>query len=96
MAPADLEAVAGGGGSGTDSVIIEAVRIAGADPAALADQLRTVLSAVPGSSVEAGTVGGKAVFTLGDDRHVYVAGDDVCFVSASNPEMAEGTLTALP
>ena len=94
--PADLEAVAGGGGAGTDSVIIEAVRINGADAAALADQLRTALSAVSGSPVEAGTVGGKDVLTLGEDRHVYVVGDDVYFVSASNPEMAEGTLTALP
>lgn len=94
--PADLEAVAGGGGAGTDSVIIEAVRISGADPAALVEQLGTALSAVSGSPVEAGTVGGKDVLTLGDDRHVYAVGDAIYFVSASNPEMAEGTLTALP
>jgi len=94
--PADLEAVAGGGGAGKDSVIIEAVRINGADPAGLVDQLRTALSADSGSPVEAGTVGGKDVLTLGEDRHVYVVGDDIYFVSASNPEMAEGTLTALP
>ena len=94
--PADLEVVAGGGGAETNSVIIEAVRINGADPSGLAEQVRTALSAVAGAPVEAGTVGGKEVLTLGDDRHVYVTDDAVYFVSASNPEMAEATLTALP
>jgi hypothetical protein len=94
--PADLEAVAGGGGAETNSVIIEAVRINGADPSGLAEQVRAALSADAGAPVDAGTVGGKEVFTLGEDRHVYVTDDAVYFVSASNPEMAEATLTALP
>ena len=94
--PADLEAVAGGGGAETNSVIIEAVRINGVDPSGLAEQVRTALSADAGSPVEAGTVSGKEVLTLGEDRHVYVTDDAVYFVSASNPQMAEATLAALP
>jgi hypothetical protein len=94
--PADLEAVAGGGGADTNSVIIEAVRINGVDPSGLAEQIRTALADDAGSPVEAGTVAGKEVLTLGEDRHVYVTGDAIYFVSASNPEMAEATLTALP
>jgi hypothetical protein len=94
--PADLEAVAGGGGAGTNSVIIQAVRINGTDAAGLSTQLQAVLSGFPDSPVEPATVGGKDVLSLGGDRYVYVSNDVVFFVSASNDEMAQATLQALP
>ena len=94
--PSDIEAVAGGGGSGANSVIIEATRIAGTDPAALMTQLQTLLGQNPDSPVEPATVGGKDVLSVGGDRYVYVSDDVIFFISASNAEMAEATLTALP
>ena len=94
--PADVEVIAGGGGAGTNSVIIQAVRIGGTDASALATQLQGVLSALPNSSVESSTVGGKDVLSLGGDRYVYVSNDVVFFISASNDEMAQATLEALP
>jgi hypothetical protein len=95
-APADVKVIAGGGGAGTNSVIIQAVRINGTDASALTPQLQTVLAALPNSSVESATVGGKDVLSLGGDRYVYVSNDVVFFVSASNDEMAQATLAALP
>ena len=94
--PADVEVIAGGGGAGTNSVIIQAVRIDGTDASALTPQLQTVLAALPNSSVESATVGGKDVLSLGGDRYVYVSNDVAFFVSASNDEMAQATLEALP
>ena len=94
--PADVEVIAGGGGAGTNSVIIQAVRINGTDASALTPQLQTVLAALPNSSVESATVGGKDVLSLGGDRYVYVSNDVLFFVSASNDEMAQATLEALP
>ena len=95
-APADVKVIAGGGGAGTNSVIIQAVRINGTDASALTPQLQTVLAGLPNSSVESATVGGKDVLSLGGDRYVYVSNDVVFFVSASNDEMAQATLEALP
>ena len=94
--PADVKVIAGGGGAGTNSVIIQAVRINGTDGSALTPQLQTVLTALPNSSVETATVGGKDVLSLGGDRYAYVSNDVVFFVSASNDEMAQATLEALP
>lgn len=94
--PSDIEAVAGGGGAGANSVIIEAVRIDGTDPSALMTQLQTALGQNPDSPVEATTVSGKDVLSTGGDRYVYVSDDVIFFISASNAEMAEATLTALP
>lgn len=94
--PADVEVIAGGGGAGTNSVIIQAVRIGGIDASALTTQLQTVLAALPNAAVESTTVGGKEVLSLGGDRYVYVANDVAFFVSASNDEMAQATLEALP
>jgi hypothetical protein len=95
-APADVKVIAGGGGVGANSVIIQAVRINGTDASALTPQLQTVLAGLPNSAVESATVGGKEVLSLGGDRYVYVSNDVVFFVSASNDEMAQATLEALP
>lgn len=94
--PADVEVIAGGGGAGTNSVIIQAVRINGTDASALTQQLQGVLSALPNSRVESATVNGKEVLSLGGDRYVYASNDVVFFISASNDDMAQATLEALP
>jgi hypothetical protein len=94
--PADVEVVAGGGGAGSNSVIIQAVRIGGTDASALTAQLQGALSGLPNSPVEPATVGGKDALSLGSDRYVYVSDDVIFFVSASNDEMAQATLEALP
>jgi ABC-type phosphate transport system substrate-binding protein len=94
--PADIEVIAGGGGAGSHSVIIQAVRIGGTDASASTTQLQGALSGLPNSPVEPAMVGGKDVLSLGGDRYVYVSDDVVFFVSASNDEMAQATLEVLP
>jgi hypothetical protein len=94
--PGDIEVIAGGGGAGSNSVIIQAVRIGGTDASALTTQLQGALSGRPNSPVEPATVGSKDVLSLGGDRYVYVSDDVLFFVSASNDEMAQATLEALP
>lgn len=107
--PADASLVlAGATGSGiTDSAVIYALRVAGADSAALAqaEVERWLAQMVEGSEATQVTIGGKNVLQVGEQdpsfpkyaKYVYAVGDVVFVIDqAGNDTVIEEVLSALP
>jgi hypothetical protein len=96
----DVDVVTATGSTEEASLFIDAVRIAGVDAAGVRTGMTELLAAVPGSEVEATTLGGKDVVRLdvGEDQAtvVYPHDDVVFFVQAGTEELLEQALQALP
>ncbi len=101
MDSSDLEVIVGWGGQSQGEALVTAIRVPGADPAALTTAFASGIGQVEiagGVKGKPATVGGKQVIAVGNPVHsyVYVVGDVAFVVQTRDPAIAEEALSALP
>lgn len=95
----DVTVASATGASDTASLFVDAVRIEGFDPTAVAGALQGVFETLPGTAVTSETVGGVDVLAVeqgdGSTTYVYASGDVIYFVQSGDPALAEEAVGAL-